>query len=376
MMSSALRAHTLAVLSSLLIATTVAQPAFAGSCTWSQLKTPNPGDGVNELNSVLAFYVGNVWAVGDSSSASTGTYEDVINHWGGSSWTTQIVGTAPLTQLLSVGGNDNKNVWTAGFATSTTDPSSAAPIALHFNGTSWSTTSPVFMSDWFPGRFNAITGIGGKDAWAVGFRNTMYGPQQLIEHWKGTKWVDFNIPVQPNAQSDLIAIAALSGTNVFALGNWSSNGQSGTMIEHYDGSTWTTSFESSACLSTMTALPPSYVFAAGACGGSTAIEFFDGANWSSQPGPAVDPSTIVSGISARSLTGVFAVGQIPATGQGFAMFFDGNAWTQINVPNPNQDVRILSATAQVPRLTEFWTVGTVIPQFGMTRTLSVKPNCN
>ena len=148
------------------------------------------------------------------------------------------------------------------------------------------------------------------------------------------------------------------------------------MIEHYDGTNWTTSFESNnACLSTMTALEPIYVFAAGACGGATAVEFFDGTNWTSQPGPSTDPSTVISGISARSLTGVLAVGRIPATGQGFAMFFDGNAWTRIPVPNPNKDVRILNATAQVPHLTEFWTVGTAIPKFGMSRALSVKPAC-
>lgn len=371
------RSHprVLAIFSSLLIATTLAQPALASSCTWSQLKTPNPGDGVNELNSVLAFYVGNVWAVGDSSSASTGMFEDVIDHWSGSSWTTQTMGMAPLTQLLSVSGQNKNNVWTAGYATTTSDQSTAFPIALHFDGTSWASTSPVIMSGWIPARFNAVAGIGASNAWAVGFRNTQYGPQQLIEHWKQTKWVNYNIPVLQNAQSDLVAVSALAGDNIYALGTFATSSASGWMIEHFDGTKWTTTLQTNACLSTMTTLAPSYVFAAGACGGSTAIAFFDGSTWSMQNGPSVDPSTIISGISARSLTGVFAVGQIPATGQGFAMFFDGNSWTPIIVPNPNQDERILTATAQVPRLTEFWTVGTAIPKFGMSRTLSVKPNC-
>jgi len=374
-MSLRLRPRALALLSSVLIIATISQPAFAASCTWQQIKTPNPGDAVNELNSVTSFYVGNVWAVGDSSSLETGMFEDVIEHWNGMAWTTLVTGTAPLTQLLSVAGQNKNNVWTAGYTTSTSDPNTASPIALHFDGTSWKTTSPVFMSGWFPGRFNVITGVSLNSAWAVGFRNTMYGPQQLIEHYNGTKWIDFNFQVQQNAQSDLFAIAALSSKNIFALGSWAANGQSGTMIEHYDGTNWTTSLMSNECLSTMTALQPSYIFAAGACGGSTAIEFFNGTNWSPQPGPSVDPSTIVSGISARSLTGVLAVGRIPATRQGFAMFFDGNAWTQILVPNPNRDTRILNATAQVPHLTEFWTVGTAIPKTGMSRAISVKPNC-
>ena len=191
-------------------------------------------------------------------------------------WTALIAGSAPLTQLLSVGGQNKDNVWTGGYATTTNDPNTASPIALHFDGTQWKTTSPVVMNGWLPARFNAVTGVSSNAAWAVGFRNTQYGPQQLIEHWNGTKWIDYTIQVQQNAQSDLFAIAALSSKNVFALGSWSQNGQSGTMIEHYDGTSWTTSLTSSECLSTMTALQPSYVFAVGACGGSTAIEFFDG----------------------------------------------------------------------------------------------------
>ncbi|HYK54611.1 MAG TPA: hypothetical protein VEV38_13910 [Candidatus Eremiobacteraceae bacterium] len=373
-MSFRSRSSALAV-AIIFILSTIAQPAFAASCTWQQIKTPNLGDGVNELNSVIAFYVGNVWAVGDSSSVESGTYEDVIDHWDGMAWTSLAAGSAPLTQLLSVSGQNKNNVWTGGYATTTNDANTASPIALHFDGTQWKTTSPVVMSDWIPARFNAIAGVGSAGAWAVGSRNTQYGPQQLIEHWNGSKWVDYSIQIQQNAQSDLYAIAALSSKNIFALGSFSQNGQSGTMIEHYDGTAWTTSLESSDCLTTMTALQPSYVFAVGACGGSTAIDFFDGTKWSSQQGPSVDPSTIISGISARSLTGVLAVGQIPATRQGFAMFFDGNAWTNIAVPNPNKDTRILNATAQVPRLTEFWTVGTAIPKFGAWRAISVKPNC-
>src|SRR5690242_14807389 len=159
------RPRALALISSILIATSISQPAVAASCTWQQIKTPNPGDAVNELNSVIAFYVGNVWAVGDSSSASTGKFEDVIEHWNGSSWTTLVSGTAPLTQLLSVSGQNKNNVWTAGYATGTSDPNTAFPIAFHFNGTSWSSTSPALMNGWIPARFNAIAGVGSNGAW-------------------------------------------------------------------------------------------------------------------------------------------------------------------------------------------------------------------
>src|SRR5215467_1554752 len=132
-----LRPRALALMSSILITALISQPALAASCTWQQLKTPNPGDGVNELNSAISFYVGNVWAVGESSSIETGMYEDVIEHWDGKAWATLVTGTAPLTQLLSVSGQNKLNVWTAGYATATSDLNTAAPIALHFDGTQW-----------------------------------------------------------------------------------------------------------------------------------------------------------------------------------------------------------------------------------------------
>lgn len=372
-MSPSIRMKFVASLSSLLIACIGARPALAATCQWQQLKTPDPGTTVNELNGVLAFWVGNVWAVGESQSG--GPFDDVVDHWNGSSWTTTVVGSAPLTQLLDVAGQNKSNVWTVGYATSSNDPSSAAPIALRWDGTTWHTTQPVVQNGWAPARFNAAVGIGKTSAWAVGFRNTTYGPQQLIEHWNGTKWIDFNIPVQPNQQSDLIAVAAFAHDNIYALGTWQANGQNGTMVEHYDGQTWSTSLSTSDCLSTLTTVGTADIVAVGACGGQTAIDVFNGSAWSQMQGPAVDPSTIVTGISARGSNGIFAVGRIPATGQGFSMFFDGNSWTVEPVPNPNSDVRILTATAQVPNKDEFWTVGTVIPKFGMTRSLSVKPLC-
>ena len=373
-MSSKIRARLLASLSSLLIASVLSQPALASSCQWQQLKTPNPGNDVNELNGALAFFVGNVWAVGDSSQAG-GSFEDVVEHWDGSTFATTILGMAPVTQLLSVAGQNKSNVWTVGYATSTSDPSTAAPIAFRWDGTAWKTTQPVIMGGWMPARFNAVAGIGTNNAWAVGFRNTTSGPQQLIEHWNGTKWVNFNIPVQQGQQSDLVAISALSHDDIYALGSWQASGQSGTMVEHFDGQTWSTSLSTSDCLSTLTTVAPSDVFAVGACGGSAVIDFFDGSTWSQMPGPAVDPSTIISGISARNIDGILAVGRIPATGEGFSMFFNGTAWTNMPVPNPNGDMRLLNATAHVPQLNEFWTVGTAIPKFGMSRAITVKPLC-
>lgn len=371
-MTSRLRARTSVSLAVLIIVCLTSQPALAASCDWQQLKTPNPGNSVNELNSALAFFVGNVWAVGESSDAG-GSFEDVVEHWNGSSFATTVLGTAPVTQLLSVSGANKSNVWTAGYATSTVDTSTAVPIAFRWDGTAWRTTQPVILGGWMPARFNAIAGIGTNDAWAVGSRNSPSGTQQLIEHWNGTKWL--NVSISTPGQSDLVAISALAHNDIYALGTWQANGQSGTMVEHFDGQTWSTSLSSSDCLSTLTTIAPSDVVAVGACGGQAAIAVFDGTNWSQMQGPAVDPSTVITGISSFNVDSIFVVGRIPATGQGFSMFFDGGSWTVVSVPNPNGDMRVLTGTERVPQKNEYWTVGTAIPRFGMSRAITVKPLC-
>src|SRR5207244_4546046 len=73
----------------------------------------------------------------------------------------------------------------------------------------------------------------GSDAWAVGSRSSggVFAP--LAEHWNGSTWS--SVPIgAPGSFNQLRAVAVVSHADVWAVGvsnNWSA------LIEHWNGST-------------------------------------------------------------------------------------------------------------------------------------------
>jgi hypothetical protein len=60
------------------------------------------------------------------------------------------------------------------------------------------------------------------DAWAVGIPYTNTGTKSLIEHWDGTTWTRVPTP-NPNSDSYLSAVAATSPANAWAVGSGQRN---------------------------------------------------------------------------------------------------------------------------------------------------------
>src|SRR5205823_4783917 len=62
--------------------------------------------------------------------------------------------------------------------------------------------------------------------------------QTLIEHWNGTTWSLVTSP-NPNGNGTLLGVAAVSKSNVWAVGTFNNTaGSSHTLIEHWNGTTW------------------------------------------------------------------------------------------------------------------------------------------
>src|SRR5579872_2779813 len=79
-----------------------------------------------------------------------------------------------------------------------------------------------------------VTAISASDVWAVGGDINAHGNNQtLIEHWNEKTWT---IVASPNVTSDyniLYGVAAVSATNVWAVGTYGgSNGNNQALIEH------------------------------------------------------------------------------------------------------------------------------------------------
>jgi hypothetical protein len=201
---------------------------------WSVVTSPEvQGD---NLRGVTVVSSNNVWAVGDRSEQ--GFENALIEHWDGTAWSivpdSSIAGAAAGTGLLlSVSADASNDVWAVGGET-----------LLHFNGTTWSEVPSPLLSA------KSVTALSPTNAWAVGtievfirvgVQHHLKGVAEAqIEDWDGTSW---SIVSSPNAglNSSLNGIAAISANDIVAVGTLttSSTGTTGTLIEQWNGTSWT-----------------------------------------------------------------------------------------------------------------------------------------
>jgi hypothetical protein len=199
---------------------------------WSEVTSPLvEGD---SLRAVAAISANDVWAVGNRSEQ--GFENALIEHWDGTAWSivpdSSISGVGASTNiLLSVSADASNDVWAVGSET-----------LLHFNGTTWSEVPSPFM------HANSVTALSPSNAWAVGtvtvFADHRQHTKPAIEHWDGTSWSIVSSPnpnPAPTRDTALYGIAAVSADDIWAVGagNFSTNSGTATLIEHWDGTSWT-----------------------------------------------------------------------------------------------------------------------------------------
>jgi myosin-crossreactive antigen len=106
----------------------------------------------------------------------------------------------------------------------------------HWNGTSWKSSqarSSVRST-------NDVAATSSSNAWAVGVRWTAGDvARTLIEHWNGSSWTIVASPNIGTVQDQLVAVAATSSTNAWAVGFRDTNGAvARTLIAHWNGISW------------------------------------------------------------------------------------------------------------------------------------------
>lgn len=203
---------------------------------WSVVSSPNAGSGHNGLNGVAAISTDDVWAVG--YSITNNTSRTLVEHWDGVQWSA-VPSPNPgaiSNVLLSITAVSSTDVWAAGYAESHNSGGTGTLIE-HWDGTVWSVVpNPPAGSALY-----GISAVSATDIWAVGETYGSQGyAQTFIEHWDGSVW-----SVVPSAdvsthQNTLLAVSAELAGNVWAVGiaASSSGGQYRTLVEHWDGSSW------------------------------------------------------------------------------------------------------------------------------------------
>ena len=215
---------------------------------------------------------------------------------------------------------------------------------------------------------DAIATVATSNAWAVGFqRSTGLLFHVLVEHWNGTAWSVVRSPSGEPVGSELLGIAAVSAGNIWAVGHSMDEvGESGSLIEHWNGSAW--SVVSSPALSAygylagVAAVSASDVWAVGRDGRhpTPIIEHWNGASWSEVSQPVGGYDSSLNAVAAVNGSDVWAVGE-QNLNQTVTEQWNGTRWTLVPSPSVTADGAqdTLSAVTAL-RSGDVWAVGSTL----------------
>jgi hypothetical protein len=184
---------------------------------WSVVSSPNVGTSDNALQAVDAISANNAWGVGYSGAA-------LIEHWDGTSWSVfPTTGFPSGAQLLGIYALSASDIWAVG----TTSTSPQHTLAAHFDGSSWTVTpTPDVRTD---NILYAVAASSSTDVIAVGYdRATSVPRQTLVEQWNGSTWSVVSSPNVGSLSNSLYGVTTLGPGSYMAVGfstNQSTNHQ-------------------------------------------------------------------------------------------------------------------------------------------------------
>ena len=287
----------------------------------------------------------------------------------------------PVDLLMGASGTSADDLWVVGYSSPGGTP--AQTLIEHWNGSVWSllkSPNPGANGDILEG----VSAISPRDAWAVGARQNQgsFFQRPMALHWNGTAWSSVPVPnaAECSGHSYLTSVSAASSTDVWAAG-WCGSGGDGTAfayIDHWNGSTWTVSAGQA------TTMAGSQLYGISAAGGNVwAVGFVQ------KPGgsPAVAMSLRLNHGAWESVAvplagtpnpaavvavpggGAWSVGsaqspQPPFAGP-FAMQFAAGSWQRVTVP---LSFARLSSVA-LGSAGAVWATGWTIPSDGFDQSL-------
>lgn len=240
--------------------------------SWAVQSSPHPTGALGSfLSGVSCASSSECTAVGASIDAG-GVQQPLVLEWSGGTWTQQ---SAPLPagattgQLSGVSCASGSACVAVG---SFTDATGQKPLALAWNGSSWSAMTAANPSGVTGAGLSGVSCTSSTACTAVGSSNSsgVYSP--LVERLSGTTWTEQTAAIPSGATgAALTGVSCTSGTHCSAAGySYDAGGTFSSLAELWSASTW-------------------------------AVE--------TTPGPRTAAGTLLSGISCRSSTECTAAGQ-------------------------------------------------------------------
>ena len=320
--------------------------------SWSIVASPNATSG-DQLRSVATVTPSDVWAVGFSLTAS-GAHQTLTEHWDGSTWSVVAspnVAPAQESLLAGVAAVSTSDVYAVGNSLSAGGYEQT--LIEHWNGTAWSIVASPDSSATQDNVLTSVTAISTSDVWGVGYYANAGTNQTLIEHWNGAAWTIVASPNTGPAQANVLhSVSQVGSGDVWAVGAYDNAGTSQTLTEHWNGAAWSivasanTSPAQSNFLVSASAVSTSDVWTVGyySSGGisQTLTEHWDGSAWSivASPNTSAAQNNLLEAVSAVSASDVWATGYDVggSTAQTLAEHWDGSAWTIATSANTNASV--------------------------------------
>jgi hypothetical protein len=359
---------------------------------WTIVTSPNTSaTQMNYLLGVTCASASECWAVGYYEESTNSIRQTLVEQWDGTSWT---IASSPNTTatlhnyLLGVTCTPASECWAVGEYDVHT---LVEGFGANPGTAGWSIITSPNTSAIQPNSLDGVTCTSATDCWAVGYyQNYNEVVEPLIEHWDGSSWA---IVASPNASgtiNQLSRVACTSVSDCWAVGytyNSSISGLFKTLIEHWDGSSWSiiaspnTSVTERNVLVGVTCASASECWAVGAYGngdtGQTLIEHWDGSAWSIVTSPntsftqaGIAQVNVLQGVTCASTSDCWAVGYsfthydltVGPTNSAFVTapqtlieHWNGTSWSIVTSPSipGNNYLKDVTCTS----VSECWAVG-------------------
>jgi hypothetical protein len=289
----------------------------------------------------------------------------LIQEWNGSNWTTTTPSVSPQF-----------NFWLSGVscvsatfceAVGYTQASGAAPdlpLAMVWNGSSWSTQTVPLPAGQTGGALSSVSCLSANWCLAVGDStptgNSQQGQAGSVM-WNGSQWTNVATApnpvgpgISPNLYTVFSSVACTSPSWCLAVGGWEfTNGAYGSgLLEQWNGQTWSQSVIHPAAgqssLASVSCAGPQFCAAVGytftdptdSTTYRNLTEVWNGAIWNPTPSPSTGGANgdQLTGVNCFAASSCSAVGQYNTDGTGHyklneALVWDGSSWSDVNPPN-------------------------------------------
>ncbi len=222
-----------------------------------------------------------------------------------------------------------------------------APLVERYNGTTWSIMTVPMPTGGNGSYFTGVSCTGPTFCAAVGVQFPAGFQQNFAEVWNGTTWALTTTPDRSaSANGSLSGVSCVSPTFCLAVGGDAASGTDETVVERWDGTSWTlvTDAPSSTLqpeLNGVSCFSTSFCAAVGASFAGTEVPFtelWNGTAWTVAATPSVSGATqtLLSTVSCALPTMCEAAGyQDNGSSSGnLVEQWNGSAWALQSAPNP------------------------------------------